>query len=310
MLRLALRSVLARWGRVVLTALAIVAGTAFLSGTFIFRDTVERTFDALYADLYEKVDVYVQSSNTVELAFGFETRDRLAADSVDRSAPCRAWLMRRRSSRTMSWSSTVTASRWSGRRGRPRAARSTTASCPCGRWSRAGGRGRQRGRAGTPDRRRCRVRRGRHRQAQRQRRVRGVHRRRHRRLQRHRLARQRHLGAVRLGHRGGVRRPAGLRRRRAGPWRRLGVGHRAVPAGAVRARPRRGREPDARGDHRPAAGRGRQGAWLRHHLPVDLLVRRAGRRRLRHLQRVLDHHGAAPAGERAACVPFGRAAGR
>jgi len=67
---------------VVLTALAIVASTAFLSGTFIFRDTVERTFDALYADLYEHVDVYVQSSNTVELAFGFETRDRLADDVV------------------------------------------------------------------------------------------------------------------------------------------------------------------------------------------------------------------------------------
>ncbi len=82
MLRLALRSVLARWGRIVLTALAIVASTAFLSGTFIFRDTVERTFDALYADLYERVDVYVQSSNTVELAFGFESRDRLPSSTV------------------------------------------------------------------------------------------------------------------------------------------------------------------------------------------------------------------------------------
>ena len=77
-----MRSILARWGRIVLTALAIVASTAFLSGTFIFRDTVERTFDALYAGLYEHVDVYVQSSNTVELAFGFETRDRLPADIV------------------------------------------------------------------------------------------------------------------------------------------------------------------------------------------------------------------------------------
>lgn len=86
MIRLALRSVLARWGRIVLTALAIVASTAFLSGTFVFRDTVERTFDALYADLYEHVDVYVQASNTVELAFGFETRDRLAVDVVARVA--------------------------------------------------------------------------------------------------------------------------------------------------------------------------------------------------------------------------------
>ena len=64
MIRLALRSVRARWGRVVLTALAIVASTAFLSGTFIFRDTIERTFDALFADVFERVDGYVQSSRT------------------------------------------------------------------------------------------------------------------------------------------------------------------------------------------------------------------------------------------------------
>jgi putative ABC transport system permease protein len=84
--RLAVRSVLARWGRVVLTALAIVASTAFLSGTFIFRDTVQRTFDALFADLYQRVDVYVESSNTVELAFGFESRDRLPVDVVQQVA--------------------------------------------------------------------------------------------------------------------------------------------------------------------------------------------------------------------------------
>ncbi|MCU1504011.1 MAG: hypothetical protein JWM12_3365, partial [Ilumatobacteraceae bacterium] len=86
MFRLALRSVLARWARVVLTALAIVASTAFLSGTFIFRDTVQRTFDALLANLYQRVDVYVQSSNTVELAFGFESRDRLPDSIVEQVA--------------------------------------------------------------------------------------------------------------------------------------------------------------------------------------------------------------------------------
>jgi putative ABC transport system permease protein len=83
MIRLALRSVRARWGRVVLTALAIVASTAFLSGTFIFRDTVQRTFNALFADVFERVDGYVQSSNSVEGFLGFERRDRLPADVVD-----------------------------------------------------------------------------------------------------------------------------------------------------------------------------------------------------------------------------------
>lgn len=77
MLRIAWKNVLARFGRILLTALAIIASTAFLSGTFIFRDTLERTFDALFADVYDNVNVYVQSSSSVETAFGFEVRDKL-----------------------------------------------------------------------------------------------------------------------------------------------------------------------------------------------------------------------------------------
>lgn len=66
-----------------LTALAIVASTAFLSGTFIFRDTVQRTFNALFADVFERVDAYVQSSNSVEGFLGFERRDRLPVEMID-----------------------------------------------------------------------------------------------------------------------------------------------------------------------------------------------------------------------------------
>ena len=72
MFRLALRSVRARWARLLLTSLAIVASTAFLSGTFVFRDTIERTFNALFANVYERVDGYVQSANSVENLFGIE----------------------------------------------------------------------------------------------------------------------------------------------------------------------------------------------------------------------------------------------
>ncbi|HAP77481.1 MAG TPA: ABC transporter permease, partial [Acidimicrobiaceae bacterium] len=81
--RLAMRSVLARWARLALTGLAVVASTSFLSGTFVFRDTIERTFDALFADVFERVDGYVQSSNSVETFLGFERRDRLPADIVE-----------------------------------------------------------------------------------------------------------------------------------------------------------------------------------------------------------------------------------
>ena len=83
MFRLALRSVRARWARLLLTSLAIVASTAFLSGTFVFRDTIERTFNALFANVYERVDGYVQSANSVENLFGIESRDRLPLSVVD-----------------------------------------------------------------------------------------------------------------------------------------------------------------------------------------------------------------------------------
>ena len=83
MFRLALRSVRARWARLLLTSLAIVASTAFLSGTFVFRDTIERTFNALFANVYERVDGYVQSANSVENLFGIESRDRLPMSVVD-----------------------------------------------------------------------------------------------------------------------------------------------------------------------------------------------------------------------------------
>lgn len=82
MFRLAWRSVTARFGRILLTALAIIASTAFLSGTFIFKDTVGRTFDALFAQVYDDVDAYVQSGDTVETAFGFEVRGKVAIDTV------------------------------------------------------------------------------------------------------------------------------------------------------------------------------------------------------------------------------------
>jgi putative ABC transport system permease protein len=83
MLRISWRNVSARFGRIILTSLAIIASTAFLSGTFIFRDTIERTFDALFADAFEDVDAYVQSSSTVETAFGFEARDKLPIGTVE-----------------------------------------------------------------------------------------------------------------------------------------------------------------------------------------------------------------------------------
>ncbi|MCB1000255.1 MAG: FtsX-like permease family protein [Acidimicrobiales bacterium] len=81
MFRLAFKSALARKGRLVLTSLAVIAGCAFLSGVFVFSDTIQGSFDKLFADAYEDTDAFVRSSNVIEGDFGQESRDRLP-DSV------------------------------------------------------------------------------------------------------------------------------------------------------------------------------------------------------------------------------------
>ena len=89
MFRLVIRNITARFGRIVLTASAIIVSTAFLSGTFIFRDTLARSFDALFAQTFENVDVYVQSTNSTEAVFGIERRDptNFEAVAIARSVP-------------------------------------------------------------------------------------------------------------------------------------------------------------------------------------------------------------------------------
>lgn len=83
MLRIALKGVLARKGRLLLTALAIIAGCAFLSGVFVFSDTIRATFDRLFANAYASTDAYVRSANVIEGDFGAESRDRLDVMLVD-----------------------------------------------------------------------------------------------------------------------------------------------------------------------------------------------------------------------------------
>jgi putative ABC transport system permease protein len=77
MFRLSLRNVWARKGRMLLTALAVIAGTAFLSGVFVFSDTIKGSFDQLFTTAYAKTDAYVRSSNKIASDFGADTRGRL-----------------------------------------------------------------------------------------------------------------------------------------------------------------------------------------------------------------------------------------
>src|SRR4051794_23527448 len=76
MFKLSLKNVLARKGRLLLTAAAIIAGTTFLSGVFVFSDTIRGTFDRIFSSAYAKTDAFVRSTNKVDAGFD-TTRDQL-----------------------------------------------------------------------------------------------------------------------------------------------------------------------------------------------------------------------------------------
>lgn len=83
MWRLSLKNVWSRKGRLLLTALAVIAGTAFLSGVFVFTDTMQSSFDSMFADAFKDTDAYVRSSKVIEGEFGEDQRDRIDESLVD-----------------------------------------------------------------------------------------------------------------------------------------------------------------------------------------------------------------------------------
>ncbi|WP_436794966.1 ABC transporter permease [Actinospongicola halichondriae] len=97
MRRVTLRSIWEHKRRLVSTVLAIVLGVAFMSGTFVFADTIDKVFDDLFSDVNEAVDVQVQGVTLFDGGFGGgEARENLdisivdtvaAVEGVDRAAP-------------------------------------------------------------------------------------------------------------------------------------------------------------------------------------------------------------------------------
>ena len=84
MFRIALKSIMGRKARLVLTSLAVILGTAFLSGTSVFSATLDRTFNNLFEDVFKNIDGYVRSTQVVEGDFGLIERQRIPADYVDK----------------------------------------------------------------------------------------------------------------------------------------------------------------------------------------------------------------------------------
>ncbi len=70
MARFTIKGLLAHKLRFALTALAVMLGVAFMSGTMVLTDTISRTFDNLFADVNRGTDAYVRSRQSLSSGFG------------------------------------------------------------------------------------------------------------------------------------------------------------------------------------------------------------------------------------------------
>lgn len=82
MFKATLRSLLAHKLRLVLTALAIVLGVGFISGTYVLTDTMNAAFDDLFEEGVRGVDVYVRDASDFEATFG-GSRQPIPSDVLD-----------------------------------------------------------------------------------------------------------------------------------------------------------------------------------------------------------------------------------
>lgn len=72
MLRVTLRGLLAHKVRLIATAVSVLLGVAFMSGTQVLTSSISASFDKVFADVYASIDVVVRSTNEVETPFGPE----------------------------------------------------------------------------------------------------------------------------------------------------------------------------------------------------------------------------------------------
>jgi len=78
-----LKGLLAHKLRLAATALAIMLGVSFVSGTYVLTDTITATFDQLFKQVTEGVDVAVRSQETFGSPQTGETRDPMPASLLD-----------------------------------------------------------------------------------------------------------------------------------------------------------------------------------------------------------------------------------
>src|SRR5262245_39560839 len=82
MLRTTLKGLAARKFRLFATSLAVTLGVAFMAGTLVLTDTIQKTFDDLFSDIYDDTDAVVRAEAAFDSA-GVEQRGRVDASLLD-----------------------------------------------------------------------------------------------------------------------------------------------------------------------------------------------------------------------------------
>jgi putative ABC transport system permease protein len=86
MRKVALRGLLAHKARLVATFLAVALGVAFIGGVLTLTDTMNKTFDDLFADVYRDTDAVVRSDQTIggeDFGGGIDVRGTLPDSLLD-----------------------------------------------------------------------------------------------------------------------------------------------------------------------------------------------------------------------------------
>ena len=85
---IARKSIRARFGRLIAIAIAILVGVAFVVGSFVLADSLRKTFDELFTQISENLDLEVRSAIAFEgsATSGENQRDPIPASLADQVA--------------------------------------------------------------------------------------------------------------------------------------------------------------------------------------------------------------------------------
>jgi putative ABC transport system permease protein len=73
MFRLTLQTIRAGKARFFLTAIAVILGVAFMAGTLVLTDTINKAYDGIASTTFASTDVVVQSHSSVDPGNGVTT---------------------------------------------------------------------------------------------------------------------------------------------------------------------------------------------------------------------------------------------